>query len=193
MGEIDTAVRPVKMIVGILFDDEQIYEKALRRLALDFGALDLRSEIIPFTFTDYYREEMGDNLRRQWVSIGPLIRSEQLAKVKAHTNRLEQWLTEGAGEGTEQRSATDGRLINLDPGYLDLAKLVLASTKDFSHRVPVGQGIYAEVTLRWRRNQGFEACGDWTYPDYVSSTANDFLNQVRQNYLEQLRPTDAAS
>jgi hypothetical protein len=145
-----------------------------------FGPLTLRSVSIPFTQTTYYQHEMGEGLTRVYIAFDPLISMAELATVKHTTNRFEvMW----AAHGGQRR-------VNLDPGYLDLAKVVLATTKDYAHRLYIGAGMFAEVTLRYQR-QGFQPW-DWTYPDYRVPTTLTFFNQLREQYKVQLRALYAA-
>lgn len=140
-----------------------------------FGAIVLRSQILPFTQTAYYTREMGADLRRLYVAFDPLVSMVELATIKHATNALETTWADTDGQ----------RRVNLDPGYLDLAKVVLATTKDHAHRLYIGAGLFAEVTLRYRHN-GFQPW-EWTYPDYRLPATLTFFNQLRQHYKVQLR------
>lgn len=161
---------PVKLITGILAKDEGWLSKARERLVQVFGRMDVESPVIPFGFTDYYASEMGKNLLRQWVGFKSLVMPDGLAGIKLMTNQMEaEWAEQGK------------RPVNLDPGYVNDSRVVLATTKDFSHRIYLGSGIYAEITLIYK-GDAFRAL-DWTYPDYKSNTALEFLNQARLLYL----------
>ncbi len=168
---------PVKLICGMLAMREEWLRSALDRLQASFGPADDIGEVLPFDFTDYYEPEMGGPLLRQLAAFEDLIRPEALADVKLRTNELETQLAREVADGPE-------RPVNLDPGYVSAAKLVLATTKDFGHRVYLRDGIYAESTLKWRKG-GF-ACWDWTYPDYRTDAYRDFFARARERYLEQL-------
>lgn len=144
------------------------------RLALDFSSIDIRSDVIGFSYSDYYTQEMGSGLLRQWVSTSAAIEMTELVAIKHFTNRLEQLF---ARQGA--------RTVNIDPGYATLAKVVLATTKDYDHRLYIGNGIYEEVTLHYRRKVGFESW-PWTYPDYKSDTALEFFSRVRQTLHAQI-------
>ncbi len=165
---------PVKLIVGMIAREKEDFQLAQVRLSQHFGPVDFESQILPFDFTAYYTAEMGPNLKRKFISFLELIDPANLAEVKLFTNALEAELSE---EGT--------RRINLDPGYISTGKLVLATTKDRQHRIYLGQGIYAEVTLRWKR-RGFEAW-EWTYPDYRTSEYLGILDQLHHTYMSNLR------
>jgi len=174
MGE-PTAPSPVKLIAGLLASDEEVIRSALVKLQEGFGHIDLSSETLPFDMTDYYREEMGEGLVRQWVSFSRLIDPAELDEIKRATNDLEHFFA----------TAGRARRINIDPGYISLGNLVLASTKPSAHRVYLGRGIYAEVTLIWS-DGGFKPL-EWTYPDYRSDVATEFFGEVRELYRGQLR------
>jgi hypothetical protein len=173
MGKI-REVKPVKLIMGIIARDENIIREAEPYLKKSWGEIDLRSPVAPFNLTDYYEEEMGGNLLRQWWSFSELINAGLIAEIKIKTNEIE-----------EEISADGKRRINLDPGYADGAKLILASTKNYSHRIYLGSGIYAEVTLIYEKG-AFHPL-DWTYPDYKDETALQFFTEVRARYLEQIK------
>jgi hypothetical protein len=172
MGETHLA-GPVKLVIGILAKDREWLSRARAELARVFGRSDLESPVIPFGFTDYYLAEMGEGLLRQWVGLESLVMPDGLAGIKLATNRMEQeWAQDGK------------RPVNLDPGYVNDSRLILATTKDFSHRIYLGSGIYAETTLIYK-GEAFRAL-DWTYPDYQSETATEFLNQARALYMARI-------
>lgn len=139
-----------------------------------FGPVDMESPLIPFSFTDYYLSELGPDLKRKLLSFDRLIYPGSLARIKKLTNDLEKRFQREAGK----------RGINIDPGYLEPGKLVLATTKNQQHRIYLGEGIYGEVTLRFRKGR-FEPW-EWTYPDYRSGVYFGFLTEVRKLYLRQL-------
>jgi len=166
--------RPVKLFVGMFTQREDLFDAARTKLGEAYDAVDHISPVWPFDFTTYYVEEFGDKLLRQFVSFAELIDAARLPEIKLFTNGLEQEFASGGK-----------RQINLDPGYIDLSKLVLATTKNHQHRIYLSQGIFAEVTLRFTR-KSFRPW-EWTYPDYRTDHYIQFFNQVRQTYLEQLR------
>jgi len=142
-----------------------------------FGAAESESELFPFDVTHYYDQELGTPIQKQFLSFTDLIDPGHLAAIKCFTNEVEQ--LRARERGTQPR-----RPINLDPGYLDAARLVLATTKDRSHRIYLGRGIYAEVTLIYEK--GVWQALDWTYPDYAAPTYHPFLADARRRYLEKL-------
>ena len=149
-------------------------DRAESTLEEAFGAIDLRSKRVPFDQTSYYQQEMGDELVREWVSFEKLVQQDTVADAKLATNRLEKRLARPDGT----------RTVNLDPGYILPSRLVLATTKDFAHRIYLAKGIYAEVTLIYRDGE-FQPL-EWTYPDYQQSVALDFFMTARTAYLAQL-------
>ena len=165
---------PVKLVTAMLGISQTCLEEAEAALVAAFGDIELRSQDIPFTHTRYYEREMGAGTVRRIVSFATLVDPGELAAIKLATNAIEASL---ALEGQ--------RRVNLDPGYLTAAKLVLATTKNNAHRIYLGQGIYAEVTLAY--HDGAYRPWPWTYPDYAEGTYNEILLRIRQRYLAQLR------
>ncbi len=171
---------PVKLLVGILAADKNCLNAAIETLTAEFTNLDLQSDIWPFTQTDYYNNETGKNILRQFVSIDKLIDPGSLPEIKHQTNKLEQKLA--------AKSNIDlPRPVNLDPGIIEPSKLVLATTKNYSHRIYIGQKMYAEVTLIF--DKGTWQPLPYTYPDYKQPCYHDFFTKVRTRLLEQLRST----
>jgi len=166
--------RPVKLIVGVFTAREELLGAVRAELRESYGAVDHVSPVWPFDFTSYYAEEFGANLLRQFFTFSELIDPARLPEIKLFTNSLELQL---ASQGKRQ--------ANLDPGYIDLSKLVLATTKNHQHRIYLGRGIYAEVTLRFTR--GSLRPWEWTYPDYRTEHYVLFFNEVRRTYLGQLK------
>jgi len=173
MGSIRT-FNPVKLFTGVLVSDRNLLPEIKRRLTALYGTIDHESPVIPFDFTDYYRAEMGDIIDRVFFSFEQLIEANQLAEIKRQTNNLEAEFA-----GTVQRP------VNLDPGYIEHAKVILASTKNFYHRIYLEKGIFAEVTMHFRNNtfQFFP----WTYPDYQSRDYQEFFLRIRHIYRSQLK------
>lgn len=148
--------------------------KVLSILAEHYGILDFVSELLAFDYTDYYYAEMGQPLYRRFASFDGLIPQEDLAKIKVKTNLLE----------TEE-SVGGNRRVNIDPGYLLAERLVLASGKNFTHRIYLSNGIYADLTLIYS-DQDYRPLA-WTYPDYAEPKVRTWLRALRQKYLLQLR------
>lgn len=179
-----TLPSPVKLLVALLATDSAQLTLAATRLESSYGAIDVESDVFAWNTTNYYREEMGEKLLRKFVAFVPLISPEALAHLKLETNALERLLAGGPSSPAPRR-------VNLDPGYLDATKLVLASTKNQAHRIYLSQGIYAEVTLLYHHG-GFQPF-IYTYTDYRWPETHEFLRRVRKRYLEQLRATPPRS
>jgi hypothetical protein len=168
---------PVKLFIGVLISHSKLVPNVQERLLAAFGSIDHRSPVIPFDFTNYYEAEMGDIIDRVFFSFERLIEADQLPEIKRETNRIEEELA--------PLFQSVKRPVNLDPGYIEQAKVVLASTKNFYHRIYLGQGIFGEVTMHFKNNtyQFFP----WTYPDYQSKEYHEFFLKVRHIYRTQLR------
>jgi hypothetical protein len=169
---------PVKLIVGILASDDPTLTAARDALAAHLGAIDLVSDVWPFDQTAYYSGQMGPCILRQFVSIEQLIDPGELADLKLRTNELERDLAQSL-------PSPFLRPVNIDPGIIEPSKLVLATTKNYAHRIYIGEKIYAEVTLVFDK-------GSWrplpyTYPDYCQPFYLDFFSRVRDKLLRQRR------
>jgi len=167
---------PVKLIIGFIFKDSADCQKSKAILTKAFGRIDFESRLIPFDYTDYYEKEMGVGLQREFVSFQRLILPDKLAQIKILANKLE-----------EKLSPNSRRTINIDPGYLDMAKLLLASTKDYAHRIYLSKGIFAEITLFYK-DRSFRPW-DWTYPDYRTEEYIQTFNKIRDIYAGQINNT----
>lgn len=170
--------KPVKLIIGILAANEDALSRAGGAIETRFGAIDLKSNAWPFTQTEYYKDETGPDILRQFVSIDKLIDPGRLADIKHRTNDLEIQLA-------RQLALDLPRPVNLDPGIIEPSKLVLATTKNYSHRTYIGNKMYAEVTLIY--DKGCWKHFDYTYPDYRQKSYHDFFSKVRGRLVEQLR------
>jgi len=173
MGQIKN-YPPVKLFMGFIFANELYFIKAKEILINKFGTLDLESKTIDFIYTDYYNKEMGQGLKRKFISFKKLIQPQILPDIKIFTNKLENKLS------IEKR-----RNINIDPGYLDMAKVILASTKDYSHRIYLRKGIFAEVTLFYQ-NKELQPW-PWTYPDYKTQDYREIFSKIRELYIQQIK------
>jgi hypothetical protein len=167
--------QPVKLFLALLSADACLLHTATARLEQSYGAVDLHSDIVLWNTSNYYRAEMGDSLLRQFVAFELLISPEEIAQIKLDTNTLESALS----------PIPNARSLNLDPGYVDANKLVLASTKNQGHRIYIARGIYAEVTLLYHHGTFHPFL--YTYTDYRWPETHAFLQQVRKRYLEQTR------
>lgn len=168
-----TAPLPGKLVIGLLLHDRALLEDVSQSLTDLYGAIDLLSPWHAFDYTEYYHAEMGAPLHRRILALRDLVEQDQLAGIKLATN------------GIEQRYAVDGkRQVNIDPGILLYERFVLATGKNFSHRIYIGQHIYADLTLVFQK--GCYQVLPWTYPDYASDEIRSFLLKVRRQYAEDL-------
>jgi hypothetical protein len=162
--------KPAKLVIGIIATEIAIVENLVKELASQFGQIDLVSQWMQFNFTTYYEPEMGSPLFRRVFAFKPLISQGDLSAVKLATNQLEHHF-----------SVNSRRRVNIDPGYMLRERFVLASGKNFSHRVYIGGGIYADLTLIYQKGS-FQKL-PWTYPDYSDDAMLKFLGQVRNKYI----------
>jgi len=163
-----------KLFAGILAGNDAVEESAEKMLMKKYGEIDFKTMKIPFTHTDYYRE-MGSHLYRVLVSFKKLVRREEIVSVKLWCNGLEKKLSPGAA-----------RAINIDPGYLTLSNVYLATCKEFFHRAYLRKGIYLENEYRYVAKR-YEPW-DWTYPDYRTADYLEFFHTVRKIYSRQIKP-----
>lgn len=164
----------VKIFVGLTVNDKRHLPQILNDLVSIFGPSDLLSEWFEVDpFTDYYLSEMGKDLQKIFISFEDLNSIELLSHIKIETNLLES-----------KYANQEKRTINIDPGYLTEAKAVLATTKDYSHRLYLDQGIYGDLHLVYR--EGSFRPQEWTYPDYKQNLAIRFFNTLRIKYKNQI-------
>lgn len=164
----------VKLFIGFIFAGEETYIQSKRILQRRFGQSDFESQTLPFDHTKYYEKEFGLNLKRKFLSFKKLIRPERLAQIKIITNKIERGM-----------SPKIRRQINIDPGILTLGKVILATTKDYKHRIYLTKKIYAEVTLYFQ-DKSFQPW-EWTYPDYKTREYIQVFKRIREIYSGQLQ------
>ncbi len=161
---LGTRVEPCREVKDVMSEMEEM-----------FGPIDYQSPVRPFTQTAYYNKEMGDGLLRLFVGFAQLVSRDRLADIKLATNRIEQSYVDQAG----------GRRINIDPGLLSVENLVLATGKNFTHRIYLKDGIFAEVTLLYQGGR-FQAL-PWTYWDYTADEVIEIMETLRQDLLGTLK------
>jgi hypothetical protein len=154
-----------------------------------YGPIRLQSPLFDFVETSYYDDEMGCGLKKRFFAFERLIGQSDLVSIKLATNEIER-LAAQHSEWATPRSGV-ARPVNLDPGYLQLGKWVLATTKDQSHRLYLGHGIYGEVTLRYERGEFVP--WPWTYPNYCREDYRAFFVAARSEYLQLLKTTSWSS
>lgn len=166
---------PVKLFLAVMYTDDCIMKDALERCIKKFGNIDKKFGPLNVSdYTDYYDKEMGKGIKKSYMTFDTLINRDELVGIKTFTNKIEKSFIKNGK-----------RPVNLDPGYLANDKLVLASTKDFFHRIYLDKGIYAEITLHFRR--GVYRFFSWTFPDYREKELQRFLMQVRSELVKKIR------
>ena len=175
MDEPRLTARHGKLIAALTASDMALLAEIEQELTQRFSPIDATSDLFSFdAFTSYYQPEMGTELQKCFVSFRDIILVETLPEIKLLTNEI------------EQRCAVNGnRRINIDPGYLTAAHMVLATTKPYTHRIYLGQGIHAELTYICKKRV-FHTL-EWTYFDYRAPLAMRFFEGVRKTLLKQMR------
>lgn len=168
---------PVKVLVAVLWNEPTSLESALSQLRAEWGELDVSGPDRAFDTTDFYVEEMGANLVRRLVSHVDLVSPDFLATAKRRCQRIE-----------EELSINGRRRVNLDVGYLDHNKIVLASLKAAGQKIYLDQGVYADLTARFSagRYRPFE----WTFPDLRDGRYDEELARMREIYKRQRRDAE---
>lgn len=165
---------PVKLICGVLYSNEGLVQQAAERMTTRFGNIDFKSPIFAFDTTDYYEAEMGTSICRQFWTFLKLINPKELAPIKIACNEIEMELARGGN-----------RTVNLDPGYMDYDKFVLASAKYNAHKIYLDSGIYADLTLRYEK--GRYKPSDYAFPDFKSGQYDETFLHIRARFKGQLR------
>jgi len=165
---------PAALFIAVLFAPPASYEEVRAVVRQEFGDILMESPIFSFNHSEYYAEEMGGNLQKVFLLLNRLIDPGALVDWKLHAQEIESRYTENGK-----------RKINFDPGYLEASKLVVATTKNYDHRIYLGRGIYGDVQLRYRFQQ-FHV-NDWTYPDYRQPEHIAFFEKARQKYFDLLK------
>lgn len=139
-----------------------------------FGGLEFLSELMKFDQTKYYEAEMGEGLVRRFAAFSDLISPDRLSEIKLTTNMIEKKL-----------SKNGKRTVNIDPGLLSAERVVLATGKNYSHRIYLGVGIYADLTLVYKAGEFLPL--EWTYPDYASDEIREMFMILRRRYMEKVK------
>jgi len=162
--------KPAKLVIGLFTKDKSLLSPVADALTERFGQIDIVSNWLPFDYTVYYESEMGGPLFRRMMSFSNLIEQEYLADVKSITNEIEINLSDNGN-----------RRVNIDPGYMLPERFVLATGKNYTHRIYIGKNIYADLTLIYQKG-AFQIL-PWTYPDYASPVMLSYLEKVRKKYM----------
>jgi hypothetical protein len=170
---------PGKLVIGAFLKEKALLAQVAEGLSEAFGNIEMISPWFNFDFTEYYAPEMGGPLFRRMLVFEGLIEQERLAQCKLQTNALELSYSKGTR-----------RCVNIDPGHLLHERFVLATGKNYSHRIYIDHGIYADLTLIYR--DGDFRPLPWTYPDYSADPMRRFLVQVRNKYAQDIKTGQAA-
>ena len=170
----------VKLISSLFSSEAALIDTVISKMEVPFGQVDWVSEKQLFERTKYYAREMGWPLYRRFISFSKLIPPEAIVDIKLATNRIEREYV------VDMR-----RRINIDPGYISLERLILATGKNYTHRVYLAQGIYADLTLVFHAGTFMPLT--WTYPDYADEHVIACFNMVRDGYLEHLRKEEKSN
>ena len=146
----------VKLICGVMAPQPEVIRESQERLTSIFGTSDSESQEFDFDYTDYYTKQMGGPLKRKFFSFLKLIYPDDLSDIKIHTNELEKEI--------QKKRRKPERIVNIDPGFLNGAAVVMGTVKDFAHRIPLQRGIYGHLELLFGKNS--VKILDWTYPDF---------------------------
>jgi len=166
--------KPVKYFVGALFSSEELLKKSLENLEQKFSKIDLSSEDFPFNVTTYYNSEMGSPIFRRICSFSNLISPSYLADAKLISNSIE-----------DRYRINNKRKVNLDIGYMDYDKVVLASAKYGIHKIYIGEGIYADMALHYEK--GKFSPYPWAFIDFKLPLYYDLFLKIRGIYKAQLK------
>jgi len=168
-------ILPVKLFAAILFHSPEALADAFQKLETAFGPIDFKSPSIPFTVTDYYEDEMGPKLSRIIISFERLVGGELLADIKLTTIEIENVLKMGG----------QGRSVNIDSGYLDHDKVVLASTKKGAFKIYAQKNIWADMTLHYAK--GHYIPFDWSFADFKDGRYEAAFMRIRDLYKKSLK------
>lgn len=164
---------PAKLVCSIFSQQGRLINRVVDALSSAYGIADFKSPVIPFDWTSYYEPEFGSGLKRIFMAFAELVFQDALAEIKHATSKI------------EQKFSTEGkRQANIDPGILTAERLVLATGKNFSHRIYLGRGVFADLTFIYQKDSFMPL--PWTYPDYASKEVIEFWNNVRKSYLKDL-------
>ena len=169
------APEPVKLMASVFAQGPELIAEVIKALSRRFGETDFISETFPFESTSYYEKEMGTGLIRRFLSFDLMISPHRLPDIKHHTNKIEEKFLDHRGN----------RMANIDPGYISLGHLILATGKGYAHRPYLRDGIFADLTLIYE-DKTFRPL-DWTYPDYGSAEIIRLMNMIRKKYAFQIK------
>lgn len=162
----------VKLFAGILYSNQKLFVKSLHLLQKKFGEIDYKSSSFKFNVSDYYFDEMGTNILRVFVSFEPIIFPDKISEIKILSNEIETSLT-----------INESRKVNIDTGYLDYDKVVLASVKYNGNKIYLAKGVWADLTLHYKK--GLYHPYPWSFPDFKSGIYNNVFQDIRTIFKKQ--------
>ncbi len=165
--------RPAKLVIGVFMKQKTLFDRIAGLLTREFGSADIISCWFPFNYTDYYTNEMGNPLFRRMIAFQRCIEQGQLPDIKWTANAIE-----------EDFQVDGKRTVNIDSGYLLRERFVLATGKNYAHRIYIGKSVYADLTLIYSAG-GYQPL-PWTYPDYLAADMQAFLLRARNKYIRDL-------
>lgn len=165
---------PVRFFAGLIYSSDKILSDCIARLKTELGEIRHQSAEFKFSQTNYYEDEMGCDLKRKFLFFSTLVKREEIVEIKITCNKIENLFL-----------SDKKRTVNIDPGYIAPEHLILATGKGYSHRAYLGKGVYADLTLIYRKNAFTEL--EWTYPDYKFKHIQDMFLDARKNYLKELK------
>ncbi|MCX7613178.1 MAG: DUF4416 family protein [Caldimicrobium sp.] len=167
--------KPVLYFMAVAEKEKGVFLSIARSFEGDLGMIVLQGTPFDFSsFTTYYNEEMGKPIWKNFYFFEKLREPEFLPELKHRCYQVER--VTALPEGN--------RTVNIDPGYLNLAKVVLSTFKDYAHRIYLGNSVYAEVTLIYKE-RCFQSL-PWTYPDYKTPQTLEIFNKARVYYKKRI-------
>ena len=163
------------LIIACMYGDFEVYESVLKDIIENFNSVKIIGEEYLFSHSIYYKEEMGENLKKRFLVFENMIERDYLVEAKKITDKIEKKYLDEKG----------GRKINIDPAILTLENFILATNKNFTHRIYLKDGVFADLTLIYKKKKGYSEL-DWTYADYSSEETKSFLNNVRDLFYNRL-------
>ncbi len=164
----------MKLFAAVLLPRTMKHQEVEKHLEERFSEVENRSDFFDFSHTNYYKKEMGEGLHKYFVIFAELIDPHDIAGIKLLSNEIEDVFADADGN----------RKVNIDPGYISEAKILLATTKNFDHRIYIDDGIFGDIQLRLRYGNYVES--DWTYPDYRLPEVKEFFIKERNKYHKQI-------
>ena len=163
------------LVIAFMYRDLEIYNLALKDAIENFNSIKIISEEYLFSHSAYYKEEMGKNLKKRFLVFKNLIERDYISEVKKITDKIEKKYLYSNGN----------RKINIDPAILTLENFILTTNKNFTHRIYLKDGVFADLTLIYNKKLGYTEL-PWTYADYSSEETKLFLNSVRDLFYNRL-------